>query len=774
MAAWMGHVLHALVAMQATQASIAGTVRDAESGVALPGATVFLVDLGRGATSDSVGRYHLRGVPAGPQHVAVRRIGYAPNSFHALVPASGVLDINVSLRPRPLELQAVRIRAAVPPPIRGLDDVDSTHFPDRSLTIGAVRNHPFLAEPDVLQALSGGDVRIRPESPNGIHVRGGASDHIAYLLDGIPIFSPYHAAGTFSAWNPDALSQVELHTSAPTPVFPEALSGAIAATTRTGAVQHEVQGSLSTTEARLTIDGPARGAGSGYLLSVRSAFPGFLSRAQEPSYLRNESGDWLGKIEWPLFGGSLRLLGYSSENEISAAGLAALDTVGRGAARHGLDWGSRSYGGEWVRPLSHSAAPAAPAALAAARRAELRVRTWAALSDVGASWRVLDSSSESLTSSRRDVGALVLLSLSGGENGGTGAVGLRTQRIGTSYTSVRDSPNARTIELDASTPVSTAFVTYSRPIRSRTTLDLALAGTVAAGTVHLSPRMQLRYRPNANLALTGSYSRLQQYAQSLRNPESVVSNIFPVDLYVAADNGRVPVARSEQGTLAVEYRPMPGVRIEAHGYARNFDGVLLVAPRDAAPFATSGFVQGAGDSRGVAIDASAQSSRIGLLLNYSLQRVRFRYGDSSYVPDHGATQTLDAGVIAFPSATVSLKLGVMSVMGRRTTTVRGPFEWEACNLLDRGCEFAGIPQTQVDRLGTTRLPPYVRVDFVARKHWHLRLAGRDALIGAFAAATNLLDRKNVLAVIVDPVSGRRSVVDMRPFAPLVFGLDWRY
>jgi len=763
MAAWMGHVLHALVAIQATQASITGTVRDAQNGVALSGATVFLVDLGRGVTTDSVGRYQLRGVPAGPQHVAVRRIGYAPSSFHALVPASGVLDINVALEPRPLALKPVSIRAAVP--IRGLDDVDSTGFPDRSLTIAAVRNHPFLAEPDVLQALSGGDVRIRPESPNGLHVRGGASDHIVYLLDGIPIFSPYHAAGTFSAWNPDALSQVELHTSAPTPVFPEALSGAIAATTRTGAVQHEVQGSLSTTEARLTIDGPVRGVGSGYLLSVRSTFPGFLSQAPEPSYLRNESGDWLTKIESPLFGGSLRLLGYASENEVSAAGSAALDTSVAGAARHGLEWSSRSVGGEWVRPLSNSRA---------ATRTELRVRAWTALSDASAGWRASDSSGESLTSTRRDVGALLLLSVSGAKTGGSSSVGLRAQRINTSYANVLDSRSARTINLDASTPVSTAFVTLTQPIRSRSTLDVALAGTLAEGSVQFSPRVQLRYSPNAKLALVGSYGRLQQYAQSLRNPESVVSNIFPVDLYVAADNGRVPIARSEQGTLAVEYRPVPGIRVEAHGYARSFDGLLLVAPRDAAPFATSDFAQGAGNSRGVAIDGSAQGSRIGLLLSYGLQRVRFRYGDSSYVPDHAATQTLDAGVIAFPSATVSLKIGVMSVMGRRTTTVRGPFEWEACNLLDRGCEFAGIPQTQVDQLGTTELPPYVRVDFVARKHWHVRLAGRDALIGAFAAATNLLDRRNVLTVIVDPVTGRRSVVDMRPLAPLVVGIDWRY
>ena len=55
-----------------------------------------------------------------------------------------------------------------------------------------------------------------------------------------------------------------------------------------------------------------------------------------------------------------------------------------------------------------------------------------------------------------------------------------------------------------------------------------------------------------------------------------------------------------------------------------------------------------------------------------------------------------------------------------------------------------------------------------------RVDRRDALIGAFAAATNILDRRNVLTVIVDPVTGRRTAIDMRPLAPLVAGIDWRY
>src|SRR3970282_325608 len=102
----------------------------------------------------------------------------------------------------------IEVRARVP--VRGLEHTSSVDFPDRSIWQAALYQHPLLAEPDVLRAIGGGEVVMEPESPSGMHIRGGASDQVAYLVDGIPVFSPYHSAGTFSAWNPDALSSVDL------------------------------------------------------------------------------------------------------------------------------------------------------------------------------------------------------------------------------------------------------------------------------------------------------------------------------------------------------------------------------------------------------------------------------------------------------------------------------------------------------------------------------------------------------------------------------------
>lgn len=66
-----------LLLLQATQPTVAGTIRDGESGEPLAHAIVALADLDRSVVSDTNGRYSFFSVPPGPQHLTVRRAGYA-------------------------------------------------------------------------------------------------------------------------------------------------------------------------------------------------------------------------------------------------------------------------------------------------------------------------------------------------------------------------------------------------------------------------------------------------------------------------------------------------------------------------------------------------------------------------------------------------------------------------------------------------------------------------------------------------------------------------
>ncbi|MFN0149704.1 MAG: carboxypeptidase regulatory-like domain-containing protein [bacterium] len=745
-----------LIAAQIMHASIAGIVRDAESGAALAGATVSLSDIERAATTDAEGRYSLTDVLPGPQHIVVRRIGYAPQTFHALVPPDGVVEIGVALERAPIEIGAIDVSAPVA--VRGLDDGDSAIDSDRAVSQAAIRNHPLASEPDAFRASGGGEVAIAAESPSGIHIRGGSSDQVTYLLDGIPVFSPYHSSGTFSAWNPDALSRLDLFTSSARVEFPDALSGAVTGTTRAPRAEHSAQGSASSAQARATFDGPLGESGAGYLASVRSAFPGLVPRRKEASHIGGESTDWIVKVESPFAGGRARVLDYGTVNEIHAAAIAGPEGASDvDRSRNELAWDSRSIGVGWTRRVAAVVFDA---------------RVWSARARAGATWTGADSLTDELAARRRDEGAVVSAEHRGANTRTVG--GLRAQRSHTSYALAPLSGEGRSLALDVRAPVSAAFVQHARPVTARSTIDVALTGAWAARDLYAAPSAKLTWKATQTLTLSGAYARRHQFAQSLRNPESTVDNIFPADLYIGAGAGGVPVAKSHVGIIALDHRMTAGMRVGVQAYARDFDALALVAPLDSDPFTASGYVSGTGVARGATLEFAANDAHYAILASYAYQDLRLTYADTTYVPAHGARHSIEGGIIVFPSSTSDIRLGFESALGRRGTAGLGFIEWEACNLLDQGCEFVGGGTERAEPLGATRLPGYFRMDLSVRKHWHVHAAGRDAQLGVFGTVTNLFNRQNVLTVAINPDTGERTRVEMRPRSPLVVGIDWRF
>ena len=743
-------VVAGLALLQAPPATVVGNIRDGDTGAPIPGAVVALSDLSRITTADAAGRYMLADVPPGPQHVTVRFLGYEPRVLHALVPREGELRINVSLRPAPLRLEPIVVHP--PPALRGVED-PSAPFPDRSASAAAIRNHPLSAEPDAFQALSGGEVVLSPESPSGVHVRGGASDQTGYELDGVPILSPYHAAGIFSAWNPDALAGLSLSAAAPSLGATDALSGTIAGETRPPGPRLRTQGSLSTTQGRLTLDGPLGDRGAGWLASARTGFPSGLAPASDPSYLHGRTADWLVTLRAPALGGGLRLLVYDNDNELDAAALAGTE-LPAAVPRNRFEWHGRSVGGEWRREWAGAA---------------VHVRAWSAALESAAEWAA-SAGPLALASSRRDLGVLAAVERRSA-SGGTEA-GVRLERIGTTY-QVTPAAAGPGWGLEGTTPVGALFARHARALGPVIRLELAGTAVTAAGHPFFDPSARIRWRLSSRLTATADVLRKHQYAQSLRNPESVVGNIFPPDLSVGSGAGG-PVARSDQGVLALELRPSPGIRFGAEAWARTFDGLLLAAPIAAEPFATGGFVVAGGRAHGFSLDVSMSAARYAFLAAYGFQRERLGRRPGEYVPEFATAHLLETGVLFFPTATSSIRLGATAGASRRATTPSGAIEWEACNLLDKGCELGGSPHYDGAALGATRLPPYLRIDLGLRQHWHLRMGGRDAVVAVFGTMTNLLGRINLLTFTRDPLTGAGTAVEMRPLAPLVVGLDWQY
>jgi hypothetical protein len=95
---------------QHNRSGIAGVVRDS-LGRPVPLAKIFVPDAKETAVTDDSGRFDLRGLPGGANDVTITKIGFAPTSFTATLPADSVVVVAILLH-RVQVLATVNVSAA--------------------------------------------------------------------------------------------------------------------------------------------------------------------------------------------------------------------------------------------------------------------------------------------------------------------------------------------------------------------------------------------------------------------------------------------------------------------------------------------------------------------------------------------------------------------------------------------------------------------------------------------------------------------------------------
>ena len=594
---------------------------------------------------------------------------------------------------------------------------------------------------------------------------GGPSDHIAWLVDGIPLVNPFHAGGTFGALNADALAGITLSVAPGTAALADAIGGAFVATTRPPPERTLVAGGLSATQARLMMEAPL-GTGSaperagepaaGWLASGRLVFPGLLGQKRDPSHIEGDAADALVRLAIPLGGGMARVIAVQLRSDVSVATrLPGAGGGGAAAERSELQWRSTSVGAVW-EATHHSWRP--------------RLMAWGATGGADVTW-LPDTVSFRLKSRLSEAG--VAAQASTGAGGSGWLVAGRLARRESRYATRRGASGGGAMSLrSGATPVT---VHVERRQRLSPESDFAFGSSVHAfrGRVLGGPFAEITWGGPARSAVSLAASRRYQFTQSLRNAESLVGAIFPAELPVVADSV-VPVARADQLILSARARSGTWLHVAARAWLRELSGLALPAIGHDEFVGGGDVATGRGRSRGIALDASVAGARFGFLASYALQRARLAGRDTSWAPDYATVHSIETGVAWYPAPSATIRVALSGGAGRRTSAFSGAFEWEACNLLDRGCEFAGGPLRRVGPLGSVALPPYLRLDLGARKHWHVNLGGRDAVLALHATYSNVFDRANVLAYVRDPSTGLRQSIGMRPASPLVVGLDWSF
>ncbi|HEY9228906.1 MAG TPA: carboxypeptidase regulatory-like domain-containing protein, partial [Gemmatimonadaceae bacterium] len=202
---------------------VAGRVIDAATAEPRTGAGVAVVGTARGAIADVNGRFVIPGVPVGGATIRARLLGYKAVERSVTVRAGDTTRVDFRLEPEATVLGAVRTEAR--PVERDVFETKPS-VGTVQITARAAEGVPKFGEPDIIrivQLLPG--VEARNDFSTGLNVRGGESDQNLILIDGYPIYNPFHLGGLFSTFIDATVRDVTLMTGG----FPARYGGRLSA-----------------------------------------------------------------------------------------------------------------------------------------------------------------------------------------------------------------------------------------------------------------------------------------------------------------------------------------------------------------------------------------------------------------------------------------------------------------------------------------------------------------------------------------------------------------
>lgn len=200
---------------------IAGRVTDKTTGEPLPYASVRVLELDIGASTDAQGYYFLLDIPPGTYTLRVDYLGYRPVEMQGVrVELDKTTFVNVALEPVALEVEPVVVKAEKP-----LVEPDVT-WKSVSVSGEEITALPVTSVQEALQ-LQGG---VTLGAGGELHVRGGRPDEILYVIDGLPVRNPL-TGGFGGVVDRSALDEMALVVGSFSAEYGDALSGVVNITT---------------------------------------------------------------------------------------------------------------------------------------------------------------------------------------------------------------------------------------------------------------------------------------------------------------------------------------------------------------------------------------------------------------------------------------------------------------------------------------------------------------------------------------------------------------
>jgi hypothetical protein len=191
----------------AQKGSVKGVVYDKANGEGLPFVNIKVDSTQFGATTDDQGYFSIPNLPVGPYTISINFVGYENQSVQVEVKKGQTANIKIFLAIKSVELQGVEINADKE------KRETETGVSVTNITPMDIKRMPSIGgEADLaqyLQVLPG--VISTGDQGGQIIIRGGTPVQTQFLLDGIPIYNPFHSIGLFSVYETDVIKNVDVY-----------------------------------------------------------------------------------------------------------------------------------------------------------------------------------------------------------------------------------------------------------------------------------------------------------------------------------------------------------------------------------------------------------------------------------------------------------------------------------------------------------------------------------------------------------------------------------
>lgn len=726
-----------------TSGSVSGTVTGRfQSGTRVLGFAVVEAAAGsltRSILTDSVGQYHLADLPTGEIRLRASHPGHSTVTIVVTVPGSGSVTVDLELQADPIQLRRLNVlgdRDVADAEVRDLERPGSLS----ELEVQALDLAPGVGQAGIVNAVRALPGNDPANATDVLFMRGSTTDLKLVLLDGAPVYTPFHVAGLLRSFEPTVLGSADLHVGGAPARYDGGLTHILELRTRQARRDRvRASGSIDLLAASAALETPI-GDRAGVVVSARSlhGLGEAPLRGQRPYGYR----DALMSLDVdPAEGHKLHATGFWNSESVLLDFLGSSDDATwsniAGTVAYGTDLGparldvttalSAYRASLPLQPAPTPGEPLPEALLASAATDRVRVVA-------EATWNRASSPVRT---------------------------GVSFERIDAAFRARATSGTSRSEGRGVSSTVG-AFVDVTRPLAEGVTVRAGLRADHFSGNgTLLAPRAALMWELSPQALLTVAAGR---YHQPTRTPDVEVERTLAEVVDLGVPRAEIlPVATADHVVLSLDQRLGTGVQLGLEGFWKRYDGL-----------------QASGDetirSSGIDVRILSGGDRAAGWIGYGLSWFWSSLDLSGHTSDFAGRHLLSAGLSGRlggrfrGEARVAYGAGLpyTSIPFRSPVSSAGAFQDEAAS--------PGVSQPALALDTTTTDPPivggldeeFLRLDLEIQALFEPRWGGRRWRVQPYLRVLNALNQRDALFATFQPWrSDAVTPLAQRPLLPIL-------